>query len=682
MGYMITKKMSRRNFKKIMMKNKRLFIIVIIILIVAVTTVGIAYGIYSGVIAINWNRDQEPDVTEEIVEEVTSKDVGATERQNESRIREEKDEQEEILMPPEPVLDESVEITDTYCVNGNDAVFYVYMPGCKQYQWEYYNKKTAKWEDVVAFADIKMGEELDEYNRLLSTLTVPAKKEYDAIEVRCKADNNADDNVPSAQLYVIDPFDAISVPEKYETTACKLLYANRIPVKITYKDGEEKEIVGLQGLFFSYEVSTTEDIKKQQNEVTQTITTVSAEERSYMPMLGDNQIKVRYRKQANTQDYDINIIGKDDQSPIILSYEINDYQVASKDTKDGTEISIKIKAEDNCTPASDLLYYFGLDTEKNPEKACFSSESVQSIKTNKNGMYGIYVMDNAGNIAKEQIELIVVDGKAPNIVSVSVEYPDMNKWYDSNIIHVEAEDKSDLSYSYSCNGIDSGFILDNFYTVTTNGIWTVTVKDAAGNISDASLTISNIDHMPPTILHISQEDAYTRRSNNQSERGIDGNNGERGENGEKTNGQNGLDGTDGTGAYGKNGTDGQNSSGKDGNAGQNGSNVPGRDGIDGKDGRDGIDGKDGKNGRDGKDGKSVTGPKGDTGADGKDGNSLFVRYSSSASGAEMTEKPTATSKYMGTYVGQEASSNPSEYTWTRYSDATISYSDGTLYIVQ
>ena len=94
----------------------------------------------------------------------------------------------------------------------------------------------------------------------------------------------------------------------------------------------------------------------------------------------------------------------------------------------------------------------------------------------------------------------------------------------------------------------------------------------------------------------------------------------------------------------------------------------------GRDGKSGTNGKDGQNGKDGKDGED--------GKAGKDGMSVFIMYSATSSGDNMTASPTDETKYMGTYTGISASSDPADYTWTRYSDATITYSDGTLYITQ
>lgn len=94
-------------------------------------------------------------------------------------------------------------------------------------------------------------------------------------------------------------------------------------------------------------------------------------------------------------------------------------------------------------------------------------------------------------------------------------------------------------------------------------------------------------------------------------------------------------------------------------------------GTNGRGGTNGTDGKDGQDGKDGKDGKA-----------GQNGDSVFIRYSETSTGENMTEKPTDRTKYMGTYVGANASTNAADYIWTRYSDATITYSDGTLYITQ
>lgn len=51
-----------------------------------------------------------------------------------------------------------------------------------------------------------------------------------------------------------------------------------------------------------------------------------------------------------------------------------------------------------------------------------------------------------------------------------------------------------------------------------------------------------------------------------------------------------------------------------------------------------------------------------------DGNfkQVFLRYSSNSDGAEMTEKWKMGQKYIGTYVGHDASANYKDYSWTRF----------------
>lgn len=137
----------------------------------------------------------------------------------------------------------------------------------------------------------------------------------------------------------------------------------------------------------------------------------------------------------------------------------------------------------------------------------------------------------------------------------------------------------------------------------------------------------------------------------------------------------------------------------------------------GKDGEKGEAGADGKAGKDGSTGRSVfirysenanglpmterptattkyigtySGTKASTNSSdyswskytGDDGNSVFIRYAENANGKGMSKTPNSNTKYMGTYVGATESNNPDDYIWTRYSDATISYSNGTLYITQ
>ena len=60
------------------------------------------------------------------------------------------------------------------------------------------------------------------------------------------------------------------------------------------------------------------------------------------------------------------------------------------------------------------------------------------------------------------------------------------------------------------------------------------------------------------------------------------------------------------------------------------------------------------------------------GTAGEDGDSVFIRYSASSNGANMTAAPAADTHYIGFYLGQSASNTASDYTWSQYVGKEIS----------
>ncbi len=68
-----------------------------------------------------------------------------------------------------------------------------------------------------------------------------------------------------------------------------------------------------------------------------------------------------------------------------------------------------------------------------------------------------------------------------------------------------------------------------------------------------------------------------------------------------------------------------------------------------------VTGKTGAAGKDGKDGK-----------DGQNGKSVYYRYAEDSQGKNWSTYPTESSKYIGIYTGTKASTNPSDYSWSRY----------------
>lgn len=69
---------------------------------------------------------------------------------------------------------------------------------------------------------------------------------------------------------------------------------------------------------------------------------------------------------------------------------------------------------------------------------------------------------------------------------------------------------------------------------------------------------------------------------------------------------------------------------------------------------------------------SIRGTAGADGTDGEDGDSVFIRYSESSNGSNMTAAPAENTRYIGFYRGQSASNTASDYTWSQYVGKEIS----------
>ena len=69
---------------------------------------------------------------------------------------------------------------------------------------------------------------------------------------------------------------------------------------------------------------------------------------------------------------------------------------------------------------------------------------------------------------------------------------------------------------------------------------------------------------------------------------------------------------------------------------------------------------------------SIRGTAGADGTDGEDGDSVFIRYSASSNGSNMTAAPAENTRYIGFYLGQSASNTASDYTWSQYVGKEIS----------
>ena len=117
-----------------------------------------------------------------------------------------------------------------------------------------------------------------------------------------------------------------------------------------------------------------------------------------------------------------------------------------------------------------------------------------------NGVYTGYIRDAVGNISSTTISVANIDKVAPTIsgYSYSTEAPCNT----SVVVTVNATDTglglADSAYSF--NG--GAYGTSNKLTVTANGTYTVAVKDKAGNITNGSFKVSNLDFEAPVISSV------------------------------------------------------------------------------------------------------------------------------------------------------------------------------------
>ncbi|WP_156456501.1 tandem-95 repeat protein, partial [Abyssisolibacter fermentans] len=145
-------------------------------------------------------------------------------------------------------------------------------------------------------------------------------------------------------------------------------------------------------------------------------------------------------------------------------------------------------------------------------------EAVKSVvnttyTVSKNGYYTFVAVDESGNTAEASINITRIDTDAPNVTVLKSQ----EDWTNSNIVlTISADD--DASVIHDANGDimeysgvggikiktpDSETFEDYTspytYTVSSNGLYKVSVVDSLGNATTRNINISNIDKTPPFV---------------------------------------------------------------------------------------------------------------------------------------------------------------------------------------
>lgn len=123
---------------------------------------------------------------------------------------------------------------------------------------------------------------------------------------------------------------------------------------------------------------------------------------------------------------------------------------------------------------------------------------------NSNGLYAVMATDNAGNVLNYYVPVTSIDTTPP---SISVQWnPSANTITKQTTLKFTVSDDNPHAtpLSISIDGVSQGTNLANGYTITVdrNCSITVTAKDAAGNTKTDTISVNNIDTIPPVVSSV------------------------------------------------------------------------------------------------------------------------------------------------------------------------------------
>ena len=423
-------------------------------------------------------------------DEETQADESSINRQEEYETshKEEKEETPE----QEPLTASPVKLSDAYVEKGSVASLKSYYPDATGYTWEVRDMENGKWLQVP---EEDIAQTTDELYRPVSIYMAEVYAEKGEYDIRCTASLEGGEMITdTATLHPLEKIKSISADE-YTGKAGEYISARQIPVNVTYENGRQETVTGLNGLYFLEKEESSKpgtDTVSSDN-MTEVITTVIMS-KEYCYLEGEKTCTLRYHAGEEAIDVPVRIVGKDTMAPQITDLSVGSFENSAVD--EPVAVTISITAEDDVTAYSDLVYAFLPEGEK-PQEEDWTGEASFTMDITKNGIWNAYCRDESGNVASKEQEMIVVDNKAPN-VSLSLEN---DTWCTENKIIVNAKDAQPVEYCYSCieTEEDSGWIDKNEHITKKNGTWIVKVRDASGNETELEIVIDNIDNKPPVI---------------------------------------------------------------------------------------------------------------------------------------------------------------------------------------
>lgn len=396
---------------------------------------------------------------------------------------------------PEAITTEEVVLTDIYAVSGSEVVFKRYHEEALLYQWEYYDFSIKDW---VPAEESSISLVMDELFRKVSSYQVRAGTNKQEM-VRCKMKYpDGREVIDTASLFILPELISDVSISDYEADVNVYIDVLNIPATITYTSGNKETITGLWGLHF---LDITESVEYEEsisgNKVEKQLTTIA--ERNYMLTSKEQQdVLIRYMDGSLFED-SVKVTGIDKIAPVISEVSIGNYEVSNVNKT--IPVDVNITAEDNETPYPYLQYAFVHESKK-PGNDDFHTSPSFCAEIDKNGVWVAYVKDEYGNYSTQESVIYAVDQKAPKL-QLDIQN---SEWCKENVIVAIGEDKTELKYRIQCDaqGILGEWRTDSSFTVTENGVYTVSAMDAAGNVTAEEITVENIDNEAPLIIGIKE----------------------------------------------------------------------------------------------------------------------------------------------------------------------------------
>lgn len=201
---------------------------------------------------------------------------------------------------------------------------------------------------------------------------------------------------------------------------------------------------------------------------------------SVLEVFENGVYQVQIRDLANNiSSMEIMINNIDNEKPIIHHIDVSTTEYTSD------AVVLAVEADDNRPWPNEYISWN--DGEYTSDR---------HFEADENGTYTVRVRDAAGNCAEESIHIRNIDREAPEIreLKADVTTPTAGD-VTLSIKAVDNTEMPDKCISWNLGSYTSAAT----YKVSANGTYKVRVKDMAGNITEKSIVINNIDKTAPVI---------------------------------------------------------------------------------------------------------------------------------------------------------------------------------------